>query len=45
MLRRSTGEQEALGRALSKHRSVAMKELFTEDFVASVWTSAVTCAR
>jgi hypothetical protein len=31
--------EEAMTRALAKHHRTAMKELFEEDFVASVWTS------
>ena len=32
-------DEAAMKRALSKHHAAAMKELFGEDFVASVWTS------
>lgn len=32
-------DEEALRRALGKHHAVAMRELFGERFVASVWTS------
>jgi hypothetical protein len=32
-------DEESMKRALSKHHRVAMKELFGENFVASVWTS------
>jgi quinol monooxygenase YgiN len=32
-------DEEAMQRALGKHHAQAMKELFAEDFVASVWTS------
>lgn len=31
--------EDALRAALSKHHAEAMRELFAEDFVASVWTS------
>lgn len=31
--------EEAMTAALSKHHAEAMRELFREDFVASVWTS------
>lgn len=37
--------EEAMKRALSKHHAVAMRELFGEDFVASVWTSVWTPTR
>lgn len=32
-------DEAALRRALAGHHAVAMRELFDEDFVASVWTS------
>ena len=32
-------DEAAMQRALSKHHAQAMRELFSEDFVASVWTS------
>lgn len=32
-------DEASMKRALGKHHAVAMKELFGEDFVASVWTS------
>ncbi len=38
-------DEEAMKRALSKHHAVAMKELFSENFVASVWTSVWTPTR
>lgn len=38
-------DEAAMGRALSKHHSVAMRELFGEHFVASVWTSVWTPTR
>lgn len=38
-------DEESLKRALGKHHAIAMKELFDEDFVASVWTSLWTPAR
>ncbi len=31
--------KDAMNRAMAKHHAVAMRELFGEDFVASVWTS------
>lgn len=31
--------EDAMRSALGKHHAVAMRELFAEDFVASVWTS------
>lgn len=37
--------EDAMKRALSGHHAVAMKELFEEDFVASVWTSVWTPTR
>lgn len=37
--------EEAMSRALSKHHQAAMKELFGENFVASVWTSVWTPSR
>jgi hypothetical protein len=38
-------DEDAMKRALGKHHAVAMKELFGEDFVASVWTSLWTPTR
>ncbi|MCB9558136.1 MAG: nuclear transport factor 2 family protein [Deltaproteobacteria bacterium] len=38
-------DEAAIKRALSKHHAVAMKELFGENFVASVWTSVWTPTR
>lgn len=38
-------DEAAMKRALSKHHAVAMKELFSERFVASVWTSVWTPTR
>ncbi|MEZ4263440.1 MAG: nuclear transport factor 2 family protein [Polyangiaceae bacterium] len=38
-------DEASLRRALSKHHAVAMKELFEDDFVASVWTSVWTPKR
>lgn len=38
-------DEASLQRALGKHHAVAMKELFGEDFVASVWTSVWTPTR
>ncbi len=38
-------DEAAMKRALGKHHAVAMKELFGESFVASVWTSVWTPAR
>ena len=32
-------------RALAKHHAEAMRELFSQDFVASVWTSVWTPTR
>lgn len=32
-------DEDSMKRALGKHHATAMKELFGEDFVASVWTS------
>lgn len=32
-------DEASMKRALSRHHAVAMRELFHEDFVASVWTS------
>lgn len=37
--------EEALRRALGQHHAQAMRELFGEDFVASVWTSVWTPTR
>lgn len=38
-------DEAAMKRALSKHHATAMRELFAEDFVASVWTSVWTASR
>lgn len=38
-------DEDAMKRALSKHHATAMRELFAEDFVASVWTSVWTPTR
>lgn len=38
-------DEASMKRALGKHHGVAMKELFGENFVASVWTSVWTPAR
>jgi hypothetical protein len=38
-------DEASMKRALGKHHAVAMKELFGEDFVASVWTSVWTPTR
>ena len=38
-------DEAAMKRALGKHHAVAMKELFGERFVASVWTSVWTPTR
>jgi steroid delta-isomerase-like uncharacterized protein len=38
-------DEASMKRALGKHHAVAMKELFGENFVASVWTSVWTPAR
>ncbi len=38
-------DEASLRRALGKHHADAMRELFGEDFVASVWTSVWTPAR
>jgi hypothetical protein len=38
-------DEASMKRALSKHHAVAMKELFGERFVASVWTSVWTPTR
>lgn len=38
-------DEDALERGLGKHHAVAMRELFGEDFVASVWTSVWTPTR
>lgn len=38
-------DEAAMKRALGKHHAQAMKELFGEDFVASVWTSVWTPTR
>jgi quinol monooxygenase YgiN len=38
-------DEDAMRHALAKHHSVAMRELFAEDFVASVWTSVWTPTR
>ena len=37
--------EEAMRRALSRHHAVAMRELLSENFVASVWTSVWTPSR
>lgn len=38
-------DEASMKHALGKHHAVAMKELFSEDFVASVWTSVWTPTR
>jgi hypothetical protein len=38
-------DEPSMKRALAKHHAVAMKELFGERFVASVWTSVWTATR
>jgi hypothetical protein len=38
-------DEASMKRALAKHHAVAMKELFGERFVASVWTSVWTPTR
>jgi hypothetical protein len=38
-------DEASMKRGLGKHHAVAMKELFTQDFVASVWTSVWTPTR
>lgn len=38
-------DEASMKRALSKHHATAMRELFEERFVASVWTSVWTPAR
>lgn len=38
-------DEAAMKRALGKHHATAMRELFTERFVASVWTSVWTPTR
>ncbi|MDX2018849.1 MAG: nuclear transport factor 2 family protein [Deltaproteobacteria bacterium] len=38
-------DETSMSRALGKHHAVAMKELFGENFVASVWTSVWTPTR
>ncbi|MCB9754227.1 MAG: hypothetical protein H6713_30150 [Myxococcales bacterium] len=38
-------DEAAMKRALGKHHARAMRELMSEDFVASVWTSVWTPAR
>jgi len=38
-------DEDALRRGLGRHHAVAMKELFGEAFVASVWTSVWTPTR
>lgn len=38
-------DESSMKRALAKHHAVAMKELFGENFVASVWTSVFVPAR
>lgn len=37
-------DEASMKRALSKHHALAMKELFGQDFVASVWTSVWTAS-
>jgi quinol monooxygenase YgiN len=37
--------EDAMKRALAQHHATAMRELFSEDFVASVWTSVWTPTR
>lgn len=38
-------DEASMNRALGKHHATAMRELFGEDFVASVWTSVWKPAR
>jgi quinol monooxygenase YgiN len=38
-------DEASMKRALSKHHAEAMRELFSQDFVASVWTSVWTASR
>lgn len=38
-------DEAAMKRALARHHATAMRELFSEDFVASVWTSVWTPTR
>lgn len=38
-------DEDALRRGLANHHAIAMRELFGEDFVASVWTSVWTPTR
>lgn len=38
-------DEAAMKRALGKHHAVAMRELFSQDFVASVWTSVWSATR
>jgi len=38
-------DEASMKRALAKHHAVAMKELFSDNFVASVWTSVWTPTR
>lgn len=38
-------DEASMTRALAKHHATAMRELFEEDFVASVWTSVWTPTR
>lgn len=38
-------DEASMKRALSKHHAIAMRELFSEDFVAAVWTSVWTPTR
>ena len=38
-------DEASMNRALSKHHAMAMRELFAERFVASVWTSVWTPTR
>ena len=38
-------DEASMKRALGRHHAEAMRELFGEDFVASVWTSVWTASR
>lgn len=38
-------DEDSMKRALAKHHAEAMRELFLQDFVASVWTSVWTPTR
>ncbi|MCB9625020.1 MAG: hypothetical protein H6723_17020 [Sandaracinus sp.] len=38
-------DEDSMKQALSKHHAEAMRELFSQDFVASVWTSVWTPTR